>query len=407
MKQVTFRSFLVGVVLSMSIGSFAFGGGIEVPMQSSRAAGEADAFTAQADDPSAIFYNPAGLTQLNGTQISAGAYYLQPLFHFQGDAGQDQTMTLPTVLPHIYAESDFGLRRLRFGIGVNDVFGINEDWGDNAPLENLVTQAQLTVINIAPTIAYQLTDHLSIGTAFNVYYGSLVLNRDVPIAAPPVPEAQFHLRGDGFSFGVTPGLMYKIDNRNQIGAYYRSPFTMNFSGTANVKSSVIPEIGPSPAKAPLDLPESVGIGYACRVIDPLTLEGDVIWTDWHSVDQLLINSPNPAFNGQDLPAHWMSGFTYRLGAEYRLDRHWSFRAGYAYGQNSVPESTFSPLVPDSNYHLGSVGVGYAADHWRVDVAYEFIYRETRQIQGSVNSPTVNGTWNNQMNGLMATFTVLF
>src|SRR5581483_1118627 len=74
-----------------------FAGGIEVPMQSARASAQADAFTAQADDPSAIFYNPAGLTQLHGTNISAGAYYLQPEFHFSGDDGSGERMGLPTV----------------------------------------------------------------------------------------------------------------------------------------------------------------------------------------------------------------------------------------------------------------------------------------------------------------------
>jgi long-chain fatty acid transport protein len=407
MNSAGVRSFMAGFGLVLLFGSVTFGGGIEVPMQSSRAAGEADAFTAQANDPSAIFYNPAGLTQLEGTQISAGAYYLQPLFVFHGDSGASQQMNLPTVLPHVYAESDFGLENWRFGIGANDVFGINEDWGDNAPLENLVNKAQLTVINLAPTIAYKVNSHLSLGTAINIYYGSLDLQRDVLLAAPPVPEGQFKLTGSAFSAGVTPSLMYKIDDRNQIGAYYRSPFTLNFSGKSQITSSVIPEIGPSSSKAPLDFPQSAGIGYSTRLIDPLTLEADVIWTDWHSVDQLLINSINPAFDGQNIPAHWESGFTYRLGAEYQVTKHWFLRAGYAYGQNAVPESTFSPLVPDSNYHLGSVGIGYAADHWKVDLAYDYIFREQRHIESDVNSPTTNGTWNNQINGLMATVTLMF
>src|SRR5580704_13005300 len=108
MKILHNRLLLAGWVSCLLAGEIAFGGGIEVPMQGSRAAGQADAFTAQADDPSAIFYNPAGLTQLHGTQITAGAYYLQPLFKFEADSGDSERMTLPTVLPHLYAESDFG-----------------------------------------------------------------------------------------------------------------------------------------------------------------------------------------------------------------------------------------------------------------------------------------------------------
>ena len=144
-----------------------------------------------------------------------------------------------------------------------------------------------------------------------------------------------------------------------------------------------------------------------RPIEPLTVETDVIWTDWHTVDQLRIHSANPAFNGQTLKANWKSGFTLRLGAEYRLTEHWSLRAGYAYGQNAAPESTFSPLVPDNSYNLYAVGLGYARDNWTVDLAYNYINRGTRHISNSVNSPAVDGKWDNTIYGLMLTVGVKF
>jgi long-chain fatty acid transport protein len=379
-------------------------GGIEVPMQSARAAGEADAFTAQADDPSAIFYNPAGLTQLHGTQFSVGAYYLQPEFEFHGTAGQEQDMHLPSVLPHFYIESDLGTDRLRVGFGANDAFGINEHWGNTGPLSTILTRGSLEVLDFAPSIAYRVTDNFSIGADLNVYYGNLNLQRNVLLAAPPAPEGAFRLRGYGTAVGATVGMMYKIDDRNQIGAYYRSPFTIDFGGHSQVTSSIIPEIGPSATNESLDFPESIGVGYAVKPIKALTVEGDVIWTDWHSLNQLKINSSNPAFNGTTIRADWDSGFTYRLGAEYRLDQNWAVRAGYAYSNNAVPEATFGPIVPDNSYNLVAVGVGYSANNWNLDLALNYIDRGTRHISSSINSPNVDGSWHNQMYGVMLTFT---
>jgi long-chain fatty acid transport protein len=377
-------------------------GGIEVPMQDSKAAGEADAFTAQADDPAAIFYNPAGLTQLQGTQFSAGAYYLQPEFTFEGD-GAIQRMSLPSILPHIYAESSLGTENWRFAIGANDVYGINEDWAGGGPLATLVDNAELSVINIAPTVAYKVNQNLSLGLAFNIYYGDMYLTRNVVLAAPPAPEGQFRFRGDGVGFGATPSLLYKINSSNQFGLYYRSPFTLNMDGNAQITSSIIPEIGPTKSVAAINLPQSIGAGYAWKPITPLTVEGDIIWTDWHSLKQLTFTSVSPAFNGQVIPANWESGFTYRIGLQYKLDPHWALRAGYAYSQTSVPEDTFSPIVPDSNYHLFALGVGYSAPSWSLDLASNFIYRERRQIV-NVNDPLVDGTWENEIYGLMLTFT---
>jgi long-chain fatty acid transport protein len=405
MQQRINRWLLLGIVLPLAMTRCALGGGIEVPMQSSRAAGEADAFTAQANDPSAIFYNPAGLTQLSGTHIQVGAYYLQPEFDFHSDAGQRQHMDLPSVLPHFYAESDFGLKQVRFGIGLNDVYGINEHWGDQGPLNTIVNRASLSVINIAPTIAYQVNDHLSLGVALNVYYGSLDLKRNAILAAPPAPEGEFELKGYDTAVGITAGAMYKINDRNQIGVYYRSPFTLNFNGHAQVTSTIIPEIGPSQANEKLNFPQSIGLGYAYKPVQPLTLESDVIWTDWHAVDQLKIHSSNPAFNNQTIKADWKSGFTLRAGAEYQLAEHWFLRAGYAYGQGSAPQSTFSPLVPDNTYNLVALGVGYTTDRWSLDLAYDYIDRGVRHIEHSVNSPNVNGKWDNTIYGLMLTLSV--
>src|SRR5947209_1056371 len=76
--SITCRAIVLTCIALFVLQRSARGGAIEVPMQSSKAAAQADAFTAQADDPSAIYYNPAGLTQLHGTQMTVGAFFLQP-----------------------------------------------------------------------------------------------------------------------------------------------------------------------------------------------------------------------------------------------------------------------------------------------------------------------------------------
>src|SRR4051794_23268608 len=117
-KRYLSAAAIVGLGLASLSARPALGGGLEVPMQGARAAGQADAFVAQADDPSAIHYNPAGLTQLRGTNVSVGAMGLFPAWTFDADSGPDQSMYLPSVLPHVYAASDFGLDRWRFGFGL-------------------------------------------------------------------------------------------------------------------------------------------------------------------------------------------------------------------------------------------------------------------------------------------------
>jgi long-chain fatty acid transport protein len=406
MKYLVVAAAIVAVTALLTNPSRLFAGGIEVPMQSARAAGMADAFTAQADDASAIFYNPAGLTQIEGTHAMLGAYFLYTDYDLAGDAGLgDEHTSKLTILPHFYLASDFGLKKWRFGLGINNVHGINEDWGDNGQFRTIVDKAQLAVINIAPTLAYEFNEHLSAGVALNIYYGNMLLTRNVVLGAPPTPEGEFHYRADAWAVGFTPSVLWTISPKHSVGAYYRSPVSLDFDGVAQVKMNQSPIIGPSDANATLDLPQSVGVGYAYRPNDKLVVEFDLIWVDWSTIESLPFTSSNPAFDGQEIPADWDSGFTYRLGTEYKVDRHWAVRAGYAFGENAVPDSTFSPLVPDSDYHLFALGAGYSATHWKVDVSGQYIYRVVHDVHGSVNSPAVDGQWHNNMVGLMATFSV--
>jgi long-chain fatty acid transport protein len=272
-------------------------------------------------------------------------------------------------------------------------------------LQTLVQRAHLYNINLAPTLAFKINDHLSIGSAMNIYYGQLEEYRSVALGPPPTPLGNFHFRGQDWALGATPGIMWKIDEHNTLAAVYRSGFNMKYSGQATIGvGNGTRIVGPSHAWASQNLPQSVTVAYALRPVKPLKLEADVVWTDWDRLKDVAFSSDTPAFN-QTIPANWKSGFEYRFGVQYDLTQHWTIRGGYAFGQNAIPSSTMSPLVPDSNYHLLALGVGYSQQSWQVDVAYQFIYRETRHISDSIYGSQVDGSWDNNFNELMLTLTL--
>lgn len=380
--------------------SHLFGGAFEVLQQGARASGQAEAFAAQADDASAIWYNPAGLTQLEGTNVSAGGYVVVPDYHFEGPLGKASNYQA-SLLPHVYLESDLGTGVLRFGLGINNVFGLREDYGHQSEVQTLFTKGHLYTINVEPTVAYQINDNLSVGVGLNVYYGSLNLEHKQLLGPPPIPLGYTRLHGDDTAVGASPGLMWKIDDRNTFAAFYHSPFTLDISGKADVTGH-IPAIGPSSASARINIPQIAGIGYAIRPVPQWKLEADAVWSNWSTLQQIRIESSNPAFNGSTIPFKYHDSWSFRFGTQYDLMRHWSIRGGYAYGTSAAPAATFSPIVPDSNYHLFSAGIGYSTDTWSIDAAYLFIYRETRNISDGTNAPYVDGKWNTNMQGFMVT-----
>jgi long-chain fatty acid transport protein len=403
-------STLIGLAVAGALAPAAatYAGGIEVPMQSARASGQADAFIAQADDASAVWYNPAGLTQTRGTQAIVGGVGLFMNWNFDADnGGTDQSMNDEAFLPHLYVSSDFGTERFRAGLGINNSFGLSEDWGDTGPLRFIVDDAKLAAINISPAVAYQVTDALSLGFALNVYYARASIDRQAILGAPPTPEGYFELDGHDWAVGYTPSFLWRINERHSVGGFYRSPVNLDIHGEAEIEMGDTSVVGPVRTNLPVMLPQQIGLGYAFRPIEPLKLEFDVIWTDWNALDRLRISSDNPLINGQQIPADWRSGFTYRLGGQYAINDNWTVRAGYAYSENAIPDQTYTPIVPDSDYHLIALGLGYTTGPLSLDLAYNFIYRETRHIDSAVLSPTVDGDWQNTIHTVALSATYRF
>src|ERR1039457_3383197 len=183
---------MVCAVALVAIGAFAvppvFGLGFRNPDQDARATGQGEAFVAQADDASAIYYNPAGLSQLRGTEITSGGMISFPNSRLQG-AGAGAVMNTMSFLPHFYVSTDLGAPQSpwRFGLGFNVPFGNEADFSQNGPFRYIATETSLSVFNIQPTVSYQVNDQLSLGAGLNVYYGQTELNNRVPVV-PGTPS---------------------------------------------------------------------------------------------------------------------------------------------------------------------------------------------------------------------------
>lgn len=390
-------------IILLIFNSRTLAAGFIVNSQGAKAAAQGDAFTAQADDPSAIYYNPAGLAQLQGTQISAGVYAVFPDFQFQGISDHQQ-MNDPSYIPHFYGATDLGLANWRFGLGINDVFGLNEDWGDTGPLSRFVTNADLSILSIAPTVSYRVDEHLSLGFGLNVYAGDVELNNKIPF--PGSTDSSIRVKGSDTAVGFTAGTLWSINPRHSIGLVYRSPFEMNFDGSSKIYRAGQSPIGPSDTRERLDLPQIVTAGYAYRPTERLTLEFDVQWTNWDTLNQAAITSNDPIFSSlPPIRFEYHDSFAYRLGVQYQLDPAWAIRGGYIYSESSTPDKTFSPLVVDLNSHIFTAGIGYSKPHWGWDLAYRLILGNPRDIDQSVNTPP--GRYTDLTHALLLTVTWKF
>jgi long-chain fatty acid transport protein len=414
------RTFIRLAAASAGLGlvavSNSFGLGFRNPDQDARATAQGEAFVAQADSPSAIYYNPGGLTQLSGTEISSGGFVTFRDIQFDGQTSSAD-LNDPAYTAHSYVATDFGLEKWRFGLGVNIPFGNANDWGSHTDFKYQITKSSLQVFNYTAVAAFKVNDHFSLGAGLNFYDANTELDRLVPFSLliPGAPDGRFSFNGDGQAFGATAGLLWTINKQNSIGLVYRSPFAIDFHGDAVVKNDVTGNLGRSSATAEITFPQSVAAGYAFRPNQKLKLEVDAEWTDWDTLNTVKLHSPNPAFQtdpGSQIPFNWMSSWFLETGAQYALTEQWTLRGGYIYSQNTVPNSTFSPSLPDNNRHVFSAGVGFTTGRLTVDFTYQYSLTEERTIKNSADSNfdgtgDLNGKWTSNGNALLITSTFKF
>src|SRR5262249_6788200 len=162
------------------------------------------------------YYNPAGLTQLKGTEGMAGTYIIGPQATYHGSgvaAGNDKgTHDQINAIPHFYGVTDFGLEWFRAGYGLYTPFGQAVNWGNNNSFRYVTTRASLQMVNFNPTVAFKLCDHFSLGLGFDYFYCDTDLRKAYPFVVPGlgfVGEGNFRFQGHGEGIGGNVGGLLK------------------------------------------------------------------------------------------------------------------------------------------------------------------------------------------------------
>ncbi|HEY2343138.1 MAG TPA: outer membrane protein transport protein [Chthoniobacteraceae bacterium] len=393
MKFVTPLVLLCAVALAPS----TFGLGIRVMDQNADATGRGNAFSATADNPSAVYYNPAGITQLDGLNVVDGIYGVNfdTRIHLDlhGTNGFDNKWN-PQAAPQFFAswkpKKDFPVT---FGLGVYAPYGFAIKYDDDVPFRTIGVEGEIQYFTISPVVAWQINDKLSISAGPTINYAKADLQRGII-----KPGDEFRLGGSDIAGGAVAGIMWKPTPQHSFGLMYHSATGMEFQGHTNVKfdNVVVPvQVAPGvtipvtavkgvhttqPAKADFHFPQFIMGGYSFRPTPDWNFEADVEWTDWDSLNSVIIHQKA---GDLALPFNWRSSFTYKFGATRNFGTY-HVSAGYMYAESSVPNESFNPLIPDSNHHVFSVGIGRKIEHWSWDIAYQFTYGPTRTIsQGSL------------------------
>jgi len=360
------------------------------------------AFTAVADDPSAIAHNPAGIVQLQGTNLYNGVSVVNVTSEYESPEGDSEATFFQLFFPpHAYLTTDFGCENLAFGLGVYSPFGIGgRKWSSSGLTRYVSTEGVIATINLNPTVAWRVCPQLALGAGLNILWSSNYMRQMVNQSPLAFGDAELKFKGSGIGIGGNVGLRLFPGEKFSLGFTYRSRIRVKQTGTLTLEN-IAPVLQPlfcgsdfsTDASVVMEFPHTFTWGLAYRPTPRLTLALEVDWLLWSVMDRTTLHLahevPAAEFTDFGLNFDWQDSLVIMAGMDYRVNECFSLRGGYVYQQAMVPEPTLNPGNPDSDIHFITMGFGYRPGKWGIDAFYAIGFHVDRQVDNAILSGKYN------------------
>ena len=414
MRTIATQTATAATAIAIVIGSpHAFGAGFQINEHGAIGTARGGAVVGTANQPTAVFHNPAGLALTEGTQFMGGVNLIIPRATYTGRgipaAPLDDVTSQSTdafVAPVPFAYLSHALSKTAFvGFGFYNNYGLTTKWDD---LENFVgrttvQELSLRTFYMTPTVALKLSDSVRVAVGVSLVPATLSLTRIVGAddngqvlfpASGGEGEGSVDIRATAFGVGATAGIQIDLLEKLKFGFTYRSAVDLTFEGDADFQ-------------LPSDTPASVAANFPDQTINgdltiPHVFSAGIGWEDtnwtaeigaqitmWTSFDELRLNFdsrlPTPT---TALDRDWKTVPLIRAGGEYRFDKL-ALRAGLAYDVSPIPDRTADPTLPSNTRINAAIGGGYDFGLLRLDLAYLAVFVMDREITASdenVNFP---------------------
>lgn len=341
------------------------------------------------EDVSAVYANPAALTQLGGMQIGTNLHGIfidteltnkggsTDTFGASVDALKDKQNPFDAAfVPNLYAS--YAMDKWRFGFGINSTFGLKNEY--DADQFNIFDsrKSDLLTLNFAPVVAYKVNDHVSVAAGLDVTYmdAELVFNPRAGSLGAAVTQS---FEGDDISIGGQLGVLIKPADGVKIGLGYHSRQKHNLKGVSK---------GPFPsanAKAKLTTPDQISASVEAKVMDDLHLSATFRYMVWNVFDKI-----TTSFLPETLDFNYENAFNIAVGGRYKVMEDLELKLGYMYEDTPTVKAFRTSSVPDSNRHWINMGVDYKiSDSYSVKFAYAHVFYEDTEIDRNVGLSRLN------------------
>jgi len=403
------KSYLIIVSLSVACllakpSQEAVAGGYIIPHQTARGLSLSNAMTAGVNDASAVYYNPAALSEVNGDNVLASGIYVNVINSVENSGRKSRNKHDDNFLATFFANYHIPGTDLTLGIGTYTPFGLVTEYGSDAFTRFAAVQTQLKTIYVTPALSWNPTNYLSLGAGLSFVHASGVFSRALcldPISFCTQPlglEGTVRLTDTADAFAYNIGLLVKPIETLKFGFSYRSRVDLRFDsatakfGGAFLNPTVKADLSPIP------LPPVINAGLFWQITPNWGAEFVYEYTRWSEFKNFTTTfSPIPIFVplrapilGFQLPQDWKNTNTLRFGSFYTLNENWELRGGIAAEQTPIPNKTLNPAIPGADLLTLNAGIGYKWEKFSVDLGYMAVFYKTRRVT------------NNELEGLPAT-----
>ena len=351
------------------------------------------AATAGVDDPSAVYVNPAALTEIDGNQIISGFTYVNTISSVRNSGVTSRNLHDDDFLPNLFANYHIDNSKISLGIGSYAPFGLAVSYKPESFTRYAAIRTELKTIFVTPAIAWQPFSSLSIGAGLSFIHASGLLARALFFG--PFGDGKLRLTDTDNAYGYHFGLLVKPTKDLRLGLTYRGRVNVGFD-SADVKFTDASGAGGrmNTAKATglhLSLPPGINFGMRLQMNPSLGLEFEYNFTRWSEFEHLKASfTPSlPALGGLApirgffIPQNWHDTNTLRLGVSYKLNQSLELRGGMALDETPIPANNLGPAIPGADYLSISGGLGYNWRRLKMDLGYMAVFYKTRRVRNNV------------------------
>lgn len=380
-----FRVLLAAMLCVAAWSPFAQAAGFAMYEFSARGNALGGAMTARRADPSSIAFNPALVTQLEGTQTLAGVTVVAPQVSVDVNGSTTDAESNMWTIPHAYATTQIN-DNLFLGVGTFSRFGLGTEYPSDWAARNDLQSVSIKSMSVNPVLGVR-HGNFALGMGIEAMWFDYDQRQATTVGTTDIDG---RVRGDATGFGLNGGAWWKATDSVALGASFRTPIKQDLEGRATFdkNGAAVPStwFNSTGAEGTVTLPGEVRFGVAWEPDNRWSVAVDVTRTFWSSYDELRIryNEPVTPVTTESLKTtEWRDVWRLGAGVEYRLTDMVDLRAGYVYDCEPVNPDRLDFLVPANDRQLYSLGVGVHDGPWQVDVSYTYLWIKGRdgEVEG--------------------------